>query len=332
VKRPSTRNFVLHRVARIMPGYLAIFLICNYVFRVAYVENPALQPSGTDDGTGMITDPRQLLANLTLVQSYFPHYFQTGLNPSWSLTLEIAFYVSVPLFGIMIFALRKRTDVRPFILASIPPLILLAIGFTGRLLAPLVVAHFHVTKPLLIDWGPNWAAVYLRSFPANADMFAFGMLAAIVIVGMQHGFLTERLSSRVRLYSALALLPALGASIVLHSRRNDFGTTAIALTAGLIIVIIVAPLARGQNSAIAQCLDAAPMRFVGKVSLSAYLWHFPIMLLLGRMGLLAGDSVWGLICNVVVVLVVTLAVSTVTYYLIERPTMNAARRFRFRWA
>ena len=65
---PSTKNFALHRFARIVPGYLAIFLLCNFAFRVAYVHNPALQTPGTDAGTGMITNPWQLLANLTLVQ------------------------------------------------------------------------------------------------------------------------------------------------------------------------------------------------------------------------------------------------------------------------
>ena len=53
----SARNFAMHRIARIMPGYLVIFLLCNFVFQVAYVENPTIQAVGTDDGTGMITDP-----------------------------------------------------------------------------------------------------------------------------------------------------------------------------------------------------------------------------------------------------------------------------------
>ena len=43
-KLPSTRNFALHRIARILPGYLAIFLVVNYVLRLAYVENPGFSP------------------------------------------------------------------------------------------------------------------------------------------------------------------------------------------------------------------------------------------------------------------------------------------------
>ena len=56
------------------------------------------------------------------------------------------------------------------------------------------------------------------------------------------------------------------------------------------------------------------------------------MLLLGRWGLMAGDSVPGMLRNVIVVLTVTLLVSVVTYYLVEQPAMNWAKRYRTRWA
>jgi peptidoglycan/LPS O-acetylase OafA/YrhL len=329
---PSTKNFALHRIARIMPGYLAIFLICNYVFQVAYVENASLQPFRTDDGTGMITDPWQLLANLTLVHSYIPEFFQTGLNPSWSLTLEYAFYTSLPILGALTFALRKRTSLRPLVLALVAPAILIVIGFVGRSFVPLMVERSGMTNEMLINWGPNWIAVFTKSFLTNADMFAFGMLAAVVIVAMEQKTVSETLSRRTRLYSLLALPPVAVVSLLLVAIANPFGTSAIAVMCALMVLIIVAPLARGQASAIARLLDTAPFRFVGKVSLSAYLWHFPLMLLLGRWGLMAGDSVPGMVQNVVVVLAVTLAVSTVTYYLVEQPAMNWAKRYRAKWA
>jgi peptidoglycan/LPS O-acetylase OafA/YrhL len=330
---PSTRNFALHRVARIVPGYLAIFLLCNYLFRVAYVQNPALQPPGTDKGTGMITNPGQLITNLTLLQSYFPAYFQTGINPAWSLTLEFAFYASLPLLGLLMYALLRRTRLQPITLALLPPVILIVIGFAGKLVAPLLVARYHLTDPDLINFGPNWAAVWLRSFFANADNFAFGMLAALVIVLMEKRLIGEQLARRVRLYSAISVLPAiLLYGLALQMVGHQFETSALALADGLLILIIVAPLARGRGSAIARFLDAAPLRFIGKVSLSAYLWHFPVMLLLGRWGLMAGDTVPGLIRNLAVGLAATMLISTVTYYLVERPAINAARRYRHRWA
>jgi peptidoglycan/LPS O-acetylase OafA/YrhL len=331
-KLPGTRNFAIHRVARIVPGYLAIFLLVNYVFSVAYLSNAALQPPRSDAGTGTITDPWQLLANLTLTQSYVPAYFQTGLNPSWSLTLEIAFYTSLPLLGMLLFALRKRTAIRPYRIALVAPLLLIVLGFAGKLVVPALMAHFHVTDPLQVDWGANWVAVFLRSFIASADNFAFGMLAAVLMVALERGALRSSISRRVRAASWAAILPACVVTAGLLGGGGVFalfGVSAVAALATLAILVIVVPLALGQRSLIANVLETAPFRFVGKVSLSAYLWHFPVMLLLGRWGLMGSDSPSGMVYNVVIALIATMLVSTVTYYAVERPAVNWARRYRY---
>ncbi|WP_234791446.1 hypothetical protein [Mycolicibacterium mucogenicum] len=56
------------------------------------------------------------------------------------------------------------------------------------------------------------------------------------------------------------------------------------------------------------------------------------MLLLGRWGLMASDSLPGMLRNVALVLVVTLAMSAVTYYVVEEPVMKFAERYRTRWS
>jgi peptidoglycan/LPS O-acetylase OafA/YrhL len=329
---PSTKNFAIHRIARIMPGYLAIFLLCNYVFSVVYVENAAMQPPRTDDGTGTITNVWQLLANLTLVQSYVPQYFQTGLNPSWSLTLEFAFYTSLPALGALLFVVRKRTSLRPFGIALLAPALLLVIGFVGKMMLPLLMSHFGVTDAVMADWGPNWVAVFMRSFIASADNFAFGMLAAVVVVAIERRVLRESVSRRVRTISAVAALPVGLLSATLLASGGVlalFGVSGVALLAGLAILVIVAPLMRGERSAIANLLEMAPFRFIGKISLSAYLWHFPMMLLLGRAGLMAGDTLDGMVWNVALGLIAAVLISMVTYYVVERPAVDWAKRYRY---
>jgi peptidoglycan/LPS O-acetylase OafA/YrhL len=329
---PSTRNFALHRIARILPGYVVIFLLVNFVLQTSFVKNPVLQTPGTDEGVGMITDPGQLLANLTLTQSYIPAYFQTGINTSWSLTLEYAFYALLPILCIALFALRKRTGMKPLTIAMVGALTLIALGFVGRLFIPLVNAHTGIVDPALLDWGPNWGAVYSRTLLTNADNFAVGMVAAVAFVAMEQRTMGEAWSRRVRMISALALLPTLALTALLIAVKSPYGTSALGAACALTIMVIVAPLARGEDSPLARLLDIRPIRFVGKVSLSMYLWHYPLMLLLGRFGLMAGDSLLGMLQNTVLVLVVTLLVSTVTYYLVEEPVMKAAKRYRHRWA
>lgn len=328
---PSTRNFALHRIARILPGYVVIFLLVNFALQAAFVKNPVLQTPGTDEGVGMITDPWQVLANLTLTQSYIPEYFQTGINTSWSLTLEYAFYAVLPILCVALFALRKRTAMRPMTIAIAGSLALVALGFIGRFFIPLVNAKTGITDPGLLDWGPNWGAVYSRTLLTNADNFAVGMLAAVAVVAMEQRTMREAWSRRVRMLSTLALLPTLGLTAVLIALKSPYGTSALGAACAVMILVIVAPLARGEDSPLARLLDIAPIRFVGKVSLSAYLWHYPLMLVLGRFGLLAGDTLVGMLQNTVVVLAVTLLVSTITYYLVEEPVMKAAKRYRHRW-
>ena len=328
---PSTRNFALHRIARILPGYIVIFLLVNFVLQTAFVENPALQTPGTDEGVGMITDPGQMIANLTLTQSYIPAYFQTGINTSWSLTLEYAFYAVLPILCVGLFALRKRMAMQPLTIAIVGSLALVALGFIGRLFIPVVNAKMGITDPGLLDWGPNWGAVYSRTLLTNADNFAVGMLAAVAFVAMEQRTMSEAWSRRIRMISALSVLPVLALTALLIALRSPYGTSALGAACALGIMVIVAPLARGEDSPLARLLDIRPIRFVGKVSLSAYLWHYPLMLFLGRFGLMAGDTLVGMLQNTVVVLAVTLVVSAVTYRLVEEPIMEAAKRYRHRW-
>ncbi|KAA0097545.1 acyltransferase [Mycolicibacterium sp. P1-18] len=325
---PNVTDYTVHRLARIMPAYVLIFLFVNFVLQVSYVQNPTLQPLGTDDGTAMITDPGMLVANLTLTQSYFPAYVQTGINPSWSLTLEYAFYASLPLLFMVVFALRKRLSVNPLVLATAVPAFLLVLGLVGRALIPVVFAHAGTTDFMLLNWGPNWAAVFTKSFLTNADNFAFGMLAAIMFVAMERGELPERLSRRVRTISTVAILPVLLACGVLLVFASQFVTAGVGVVAALMILIVVAPLARHQKSRLATALDFRPIRFVGEISLSAYLWHFPVLLMLGRIGWMAGDTLPGMLWNIVLALAVTILAGAVTYYLIEKPAMNYAKRIR----
>jgi peptidoglycan/LPS O-acetylase OafA/YrhL len=327
-RMPNMRDYAIHRIARIMPAYLAIFLIVNFLLQLSYVHNAALTPDDARTGIGMITAPGELLANLTLLQTYFPAYIQTGIGPSWSLTLEYAFYISLPPLGLALFRMRKRSTRNPFVLAMLAQTILLVIGVVGRALIPVVNRYAGTTDFILLNSGPNIAAVFTKSILTNADNFAMGMFAAIVFVAIEHGALSERISRRVRMLSAVAILPVLVVSAAFFGIAVQFVTAGVGIVAALMILVVVVPLARGEKSKLATFLDVRPIRYVGEISLSAYLWHFPMLLLLGRLGWMAGDTLPGMLHNIVLLLAATILAATVTYYLFEKPAMNWARRAR----
>jgi peptidoglycan/LPS O-acetylase OafA/YrhL len=323
---PNVRDYALHRFARIMPCYLVIFFIVNFVLQLSYIGNQAVLPADARTGVGMITDPGQLLANLALVQTYFPAYLETGIGPSWSLTLEYAFYISLPLLGWLIFRMRKRSARNPFVIALLAPGILLAVGLIGRALIPVVNRYAGTTDFTLLNWGPNIAAVFTKSILTNADNFALGMFAALVFVAIESGAVPERISRRIRMASAVAILPVLVVSAAFFVIAVQFVTAGVGIVAALMILVIVVPLARGDKSKLATALDVRPIRYVGEISLSAYLWHFPMLLLLGKLGWMAGDNLPGMLHNIALLLAVTILAATVTYYLIEKPSMNYVKK------
>ncbi len=102
---PSVRRYAWHRVRRIMPAYvvtvLAAYLL--YHFRTA-----GPNPGHTWEG---------LFRNLTLTQIYTDNYLfsflHQGLTQMWSLAVEVAFYVALPLLAYLLLVVLCRRRWRP---------------------------------------------------------------------------------------------------------------------------------------------------------------------------------------------------------------------------
>ena len=329
--QPDVVSYARHRILRVFPAYLAIFVIASYLMRAVYLENAAVAgESGPFAGIGMMTDPGMIAANLTLVQSYIPSMLQTGINPSWSLTMEMVFYIVLPIFGVVVFWLRRRFGWNPVALALLGPIALFLLGTVGKVFAMWLADRLGISDLIMQNWGPNWVAVVLRSFLASSDNFAFGMLAAIVFVAAETGIIARARLKRVRPWTAVAVVPLIPAMYILIAAGSPFQSTVTSLISGLIILFIVIPFARGEDSAFARQLDWAPFEYCGRVSLSIYLWHFPVLIVLGRWGWMAGDSWPGFLMNLVIVATVSLILATLSFRFIEQPAINYAIRSRKR--
>lgn len=326
---PNNVSYALHRLLRVFPAYLFIFLFANFVMRAVFVENAAVaERHFTDNGLGVLTDPLTLLANLTLVHSYIPSMLQTGINPSWSLSLEFAFYIALPLLTGIAFFLRKRTSIPAPILAMIPVVVMFVVGITGKLYTASRVGPSGITDPKLLDWGPNEIAVLSRSFWSLADNFTYGMLAAVVFVAIDTGMLKGAFATRMRWWTGIAMIPTAVISLKLIDDNSRWQSSTVAFGSALLILFIIVPLARGEKSVLAERADWAPLSYVGMISLSVYLWHFPVLIMIGRFGWLAGDSVPGMAWNFLVIAVVSIAFGSLTYRFIEKPALTYARRFK----
>ncbi|MBY6678730.1 MULTISPECIES: acyltransferase family protein [unclassified Rhodococcus (in: high G+C Gram-positive bacteria)] len=318
---PNTKRYFVARVRRVFPAYIVIFLIVNFVLGAGYVVNPVT--SGWDhsaDGTGTITAPLPLLAHLTLTQSYFPSTLQTGINPSWSLSTEWGFYLVLPIAGFLLFRFG-RGGRRPLVTALIPAVALIALGLIANTIVGRL-QHASGLPPLEQYWGPNWVAVFSRSFLALADHFAWGMVAAVVYAAIARGAFSRLSTSRLSAVLLSIAVLALSGSMLLFALGSRYISSVFAIASCASILAIVAPLGRGEDSRLARMTDWAPLKYLGMVSLSSYLWHYPVLVLVGRAGIPIPPTALGLVWGFVLVMSLTVALGSLTYYLVERPMMR----------
>ena len=247
---PSLRRYARHRVRRIMPPYvvtvLAAYLI--YHFRDAG-PNPGHSWGG-------------LLRNLTLTQIYTDSYLYShlhqGLTQMWSLAVEVAFYVALPVLAFLLLAVLCRRRWRPGLLLA---------GLGGvALISPAWMVLVHTTD-FLPDGAPLWLPGYLAWFVGGM------VLAVLAAVG-------------VRVYWFIAIPLAVVCYFIVSTPIAGEPTTSptglaqavvkIAFYA-VIATLVVAPLALGNSGAYPRLLGSRPMVWLGEISYEIFLVHLIVM-------------------------------------------------------
>ena len=247
---PSVRRYAWHRVRRIMPAYIVTVLAAYllYHFRTA-VPNPGHTWEG-------------LFRNLSLTQIYTDNYMYSfphqGLTQMWSLAVEAAFYVVLPLLAYLLLVVLCRRRWRP---------VLLMTSLAGlALITPAWLVLVHTT-----DWLPDGARLWLPTYLA---WFIGGMmLAALQPLG-------------VRAYALVCVPLALVCFFIVSTPIAGEPTTSPnELREGLakagfyavIATLMVAPLALGDRGLYARFLATRPMVFLGEISYEIFLIHLLTM-------------------------------------------------------
>jgi peptidoglycan/LPS O-acetylase OafA/YrhL len=317
--RPGFVRYLRNRALRIAPAYWAILILTSFVLQTTLVR----------DAAGVLhedalQDPLLLARNALLVQGYFPDSVLTGIAPAWSLAVEVVFYLTLPLAVLLAFALARRATTRAGLrLAAIaPPVLLLLVGLSGKATAAFLVP---ATTPGG-GWGNDWHAVLERSFLSQADLFAFGMALAVVRIDVEDGILRPGRPARWAIAAS-----ALGAYLITaaNTSYNHLGyspfNTLMALSTGLLLALVVLPAPGGTQSALVRLLESRALVGVGLVSYSLFLWHYPVIGFLARNGLtLDGEA--GFFVNLLAVGAACLALSALSYRLVERPALLRKRR------
>ena len=254
-RRPDMRDYALGRFLRIVPAYWVILLVTGTVFSAALVRD-----SGSTLSLGRLTsDPTTLLSDALLIQNDRPSTAITGIGPAWTLAIEVVFYAVMPLLALPIIALvrRRGTGARGrILLALVPPLVLLvggAMSHAAGRLSPSLAGE---------GWGPDWSAVYHRSFAYNAALFAPGMVTAVVAVLLADGRATLRAGRRRGvLVGGLAILVA---ATALHG-AGAVQTSLYEGAAAVAFALVVLSLATGEHGALARLLEWRGLVLVGMI-------------------------------------------------------------------
>jgi peptidoglycan/LPS O-acetylase OafA/YrhL len=291
------RRYAIRRAARIVPAYYASIAGCLLLFGV--VGDPGVVPSA-----------EHLPVFAVFGQNYSMDTVMKIDPVTWTLCVEAAFYLLLPLLGTVAFLLGpRRAAGQAAVLA----------GLVGVTIA---------TNALL--GGTDGGSLMSKALPTYVGFFAAGMLAAM--------WVERRRATRgpaTFAPAATALLMAGGLALVaLHSYRHEtvgsfnwVWTTFGNLPAAAGFALVIAAAAAGSGPAL-RWLAARPLVALGVISYGIYLWHLPLLLAVRELGVLPAAFV----PRLALVLSLAIAAATLSWFLLERPVMRyaASRRGRAR--
>lgn len=247
---PSLRRYAWHRVRRIMPAYVIAVLVAYLVYQ--------FRTAGPNPGHTWIG----LVRNLTLTQiytgNYLDSYLHQGLTQMWSLAVEVAFYVALPMLAYLLLVVVCRRRWRP--------ILMLATLAALTLITPAWLVFVHIATSV-----PNGARVWLPTYLA---WFLAGMALAVLQAMGVRCYAFAALPLAVISYF-IASTPIAGAPTT-----SPQGLVEALVKAGFyaaIAALAVAPLALGDRGWYARLLASRPMVWLGEISYEIFLIHLVTM-------------------------------------------------------
>jgi peptidoglycan/LPS O-acetylase OafA/YrhL len=307
---PDTVGFFIRRFMRIVPLYWLALVVSLVVISDRLI----------------ITNVRGLAQCLLFIQGYRRGWALQGLTQAWTLDVEFAFYLFLPLFAYLVGrrARSSRSQLRVE-LSAVATLFLAGTALHWRMIG----TH--------TGWADGWT-VWL---PVWWDLFSMGM--AVAVVSAWYG--------REGRQPRWAMLPGSGTACWLAAAffywlastqiglplnpifdptvPQDLGKHLFYGLFGLFL-LLPAVFGRQRKGLVRRFLASRPMVFLGTISYGIYLWHATVI------DLVMDHSGWQLwqvtfLPFFSVVFVITVAMATLTNRLVEVPCQNLARDWARRW-
>lgn len=278
----SLKTFYQRRIVRILPVALFVLLVTSVFASFVLI--------GIDYDRFI----ESLIASLSLTSNFYfwrdGGYFgqADSLKPLlhfWSLSVEEQFYLFFPALLLVVFKFTKSFSIRLSVLAVLSLVSLLSFLYMLRI------------------GGAN-PAFFLMPF--RAWEFGLGSIAALLFfkLKLEHSCISAVVSVAI-IFLGLT-----------------FWANFIA--PGLIVVLGTAfflAMKYRPNTLLDVFFKSRPIRFLGLISFSTYLWHWPLVVFLGYISIDEPDVYW-----LAFAFVLTYVLSIISYKLIEQPFRYSKRR------
>jgi peptidoglycan/LPS O-acetylase OafA/YrhL len=294
----TVTGFYQRRIRRIFPALFAMLAVSS-VFALIY-----LLPSE------LISYSKSMLAATTSTSNFYfwkhSGYFDLPTSQpllhTWSLAVEEQFYISFPLFLVVVrkfFPQRLRISV--------------AFLFFVSLIASIIVVSHSKEAAFYMPYTRAWEL----------------LLGTILSLGV-----FPRLNSAwLRNLATLAGIGMIAFSVLSYNRETVFpGVSALAPCVGSALVIWAG---EAGSSLVGTVLSWRPFVFIGLISYSLYLWQWPVIVL-RRMGVITGVSAitsqyhTALLSShrfdILVEIVLSFVLAAVSWRLVECPFRNGPLR------
>ena len=290
-------NFYIRRARRLLPA--VYFMITVGLVVMVLFNEVLLRKSHLDAIFGYIYSSNWWYIFHKL--DYFDSFgAQSPFKHLWSLAIEEQFYMIFPLLFLLVNRKKKSKDGTYKLNKNFLYVVL------GLILVSLL-AHI-----LLFDIN-NISRIYF-----GTDTRAFSLLVGVVGAIL---YPMERLHAKVTpqqnmLYSVVSLV-SIATLITVMIYTSEYNTLlyrgGFLLVAILGLIVIIS--SGKQHTLMSRLLSFKPVVFIGKISYSLYLWHFPVLVLTTPVSEIGNPNIFFVILRIVL----TFAVAIVSYVFVETP-------------
>ena len=277
-KKFSFSNFYERRIRRIIPALIVLIAI-SWIF--AYF---ILFPADFVDYS-----LSSVAANVFGSNIYFwlrSNYFDTAtdykpLAHLWTLSLEEQFYILYPVLLVYCFRYFHR--------------------YIGRIFIVIFLLSFFLSVVGVANWPTS--TFYLA--PTRSWEFIAGGLVAIC----SDKFLNSDLKRNILGFFGFILF--IFGNFYLSSQTPFPGVNALIPCASAVFLILAG---HGGGSIVSRMLSTRPIRFVGKISYSLYLWHWPVFVFFRH------SNIYELsLSQSLFAIILSFMLATLSYFFIENP-------------